>query len=650
MSDCSPKCQPDGQNSSDKAMAQVKKAFAEGMNCFEWMHKMPDGTPIPSEVTLVRIKHENNYVVAGYTRDLREYKAYMAEMDKAYKNLCIARDAAEAASQAKSAFLANMSHEIRTPMNSIIGFAELALNGNVPPKTREYLNNISESAKSLLQIINNILDISKIEAGKMKLENIPFDLHDIFAYCQAVIAPKAAEKGIKLYCYAEPSIGKKILGDPFRLRQALINLLSNAVKFTNIGTVKLLASIVSSDDTSATIHFEVKDSGIGMETQQIDKVFEPFIQADDSITRKYGGTGLGLAITNNIIAMMGGKINAESTPGVGSKFDFDLKFETISNTSEIPLDKITIPSYEKPNFKGNILICEDNAMNQRVICEHLKNVGLETVVAENGKEGVDIVASRLQSDEKPFDLIFMDIHMPVMDGLEAASKIVAMGVKTPIIAVTANMMTNDLELYKTSGVSDFVGKPFTSHELWKCLLKYLSPFSFSAIDKNRYAEDYEKMQNHLKQNFAKDNQNKYAEIKNAIDSGDNETACRLIHTLKSNAGQIGEIRLQEAAALVENDLKQFDILEAELKLVLEKLSPLLELAGAKTETLSKEKIRELIIKLGAMLMNKNPECMNLLSDIRAIPGAEELARQVEDFEFKLAVIELFKLEKRLELE
>jgi signal transduction histidine kinase/DNA-binding response OmpR family regulator len=645
ISDCSPKCQPDEQNSGDKAIALVKRAFTEGMLSFEWMHQMPDGTPIPSEVMLVRIKHNNDYVVAGYTRDLREYKAYMAEMDRAYKNLCIALDAAEAASQAKSAFLANMSHEIRTPMNSIIGFAELAQNGSIPAKTKEYINNISESAKSLLQIINDILDISKIEAGKMKLENIPFDLHDIFAYCQAVIAPKAAEKGITLYCYAEPSIGKKILGDPFRLRQALINLLFNAVKFTNVGTVKLSASIVNSDDASATIHFEVKDSGIGIGSKQTHKIFEPFTQADDSITRKYGGTGLGLAITNNIIAMMGGKINVESALGIGSKFSFDLKFNIVNNASEIPLNKITIPSFEKPNFKGDILICEDNAMNQQVICEHLKNAGLETVVADNGKEGVDIVAKRIKSGEKPFDLIFMDIHMPVMDGLEAASKIVAMGVKTPIVAVTANVMTNDLELYKTSGISDFVGKPFTSHELWKCLLKYLPPLSFSAIDKT----DYEKMKKHLKENFVKDNQNKYAEIKNAIDCGDAELARRLVHTLKSNAGQIGEIRLQEVAAVVEGDIKKAEILEAELKLVLEKLSPLLAEASVKTENISKKEISELFKKLEFMLVNKNPECMNLLNDIRVIPKAENLVRQVEDFEFKLALIELFKLEKILEL-
>jgi len=541
-----------------------------------------------------------------------------------------------------------MSHEIRTPMNSIIGFSELALCGNISAKTREYLGNILESAQWLLQIINDVLDISKIESGKMKLENIPFDLHDIFAHCQTTITPRALEKGISLYCYAEPYIGKKLLGDPLKLRQALINLLSNAVKFTNVGTVKLLASIKSSDDVSVKIHFEVKDSGIGMTSEQIAGIFEPFVQADDSITRRYGGTGLGLAITRNIVEMMGGRLVVESTFGVGSKFGFELVFNVIDAAFDI-IDKTEVSNIEKPNFEGEILICEDNDMNQQVICEHLADIGLKTVIAENGKIGVDIAARRMQNGEKPFDLILMDVHMPVMDGLEAATKIVVMGIKTPIVAVTANIMANDLALYKTSGISDFLGKPFTSQELWKCLLKYLSPVNYSVVDKRRQAADNEKMQKHLMVNFVKNNQNTFFELKKALDSGDIKLANRLAHTLKSNAGQIGEKQLQAAAAKAEDMLKegknlltqeQSDILDAELKVVLNKLDPLLSQANITSKNISKENVHELLDKLTAMLVKKNPECMNLLDDIRAIPGTEELARLVEDFEFKQAIAEL----------
>jgi len=657
----SPEFQPNGNSSKKTAHEYVEKAFINGYYRDEFLHQKSNGEPLPTEVTLVRVVLNEEYAIAAYLRDLREHKAMLKEIQNVEDSLRHARDVAEAANRTKSAFLANMSHEIRTPMNSIIGFSELALCGNIPAKTREYLGNILESGRWLLQIINDILDISKIESGKMRLEHIPFNLHDIFAHCQTAITPKTLEKRISLYCYAEPNIGKKLLGDPIKLRQALINLLSNAVKFTNVGTVKLLASVVNSDDANVTMHFEVKDSGIGMTSEQIAEIFEPFVQADDSITRRYGGTGLGLAITKNIIEMMGGKLAVESTPGVGSKFGFELTFNVIDNTNiEVAQHKTEVSNIEKPNFEGEILICEDNDMNQQVICEHLADIGLKTVLAENGKVGVGIVARRMQNGEKPFDLILMDIHMPVMDGLEASTKMVAMGIKTPIVAVTANIMANNVALYKTNGISDFVDKPFTSQQLWRCLLKYLTPVNYSVVDKHRQAADNEKMQKHLMENFVKNNQNTYSEFKKALETGDIKLAHRLVHTLKSNAGQIGEKQLQAAAAKAEDMLKeeknlltqeQSDILEAELKTVLNKLKPFLPQANttSKNENMSNESINKLFDELDIMLVNKNPECMNLLDDIRAIPGTEKLAQLVEDFEFKQGISELSKLRETMDL-
>jgi CheY-like chemotaxis protein len=248
----------------------------------------------------------------------------------------------------------------------------------------------------------------------------------------------------------------------------------------------------------------------------------------------------------------------------------------------------------------------------------------------------------------------MDIHMPVMDGMEASAKITAMGIKTPIVAITANIMANDLELYKASGISDFIGKPFTSHELWECLLRYLSPMNISTIDKASQDSDNEKMQRLLVESFVKNNKETYSEFKKALDAGNIELAYRLVHTLKANAGQIGEKRLQEIAANTESILKegknklteeQNGILEAELKSVLEKLK--YAEVEAPRETLDAKKIREVFEKLDVMLSNRNPECMNLLSDIRSIPGTEELARLVGDFEFKRAIATLSKLRKEL---
>jgi CheY-like chemotaxis protein len=500
----------------------------------------------------------------------------------------------------------------------------------------------------------------------MLLENIPFSLHDIFAHCQAAIIPKAAEKGITLYCYAEPSVGRRLLGDPIKLRQALTNMLSNAVKFTNTGTVKLMSAIRNSDDNRITVRFEVKDSGIGMTEEQIAKIFEPFVQADNSITRKFGGTGLGLAITKSIIEMMGGTLSVESNLGIGSKFTFDLTFDTISDTLIIPKNQVVIDKVKKPKFNGVVLVCEDNPMNQQVICEHLTRVGLKAIVATNGKEGVEKVLKRTNSENnenKPFDLIFMDIHMPVMDGMEAAQKIAASGCKTPIIAMTANIMSNDLELYKKSGISDYIGKPFTSQELWKCLARHIPVEAVRETEKQTQSAEDERMQSFLKLTFVRSNQTILSEITEAIKTNDIKSAHRIAHTLKSNAAQIGKSPLAEAAGAVEDLLtdgenrlseKHLDTLDKELKAVLAELAPLLVKAeDAKKQTIVKpEEIRDLFNRLEVMLKARNPECMILLEKLRAVPETEEikeLAKHIEEFEFKQATEILENIRKEMNL-
>ena len=496
------------------------------------------------------------------------------------------RKDAEVMSMSKSVFLANMSHEIRTPMNSIVGFSELALDGDCAPRTRDYLDKIKVNAQWLLQIINDILDISKVESGKMELENIPFDMHELISGCRTLIMPSAVEKGITLYFYAEPSTGKRPLGDPSRLRQVFINLLSNAVKFTNTGMVKLHAALIAQNEKTITMHFEVKDSGIGMTKGQISKIFDPFTQAETGITRKYGGTGLGLSITRNIIEMMGGHLTVESTPGIGSKFSFDLTFDTVDITDDEMFEKkIVLNEVEKPTFEGEVLLCEDNPMNQQVIGEHLSRIGLKTVIADNGQIGLDFVKLRKASGEKQFALIFMDIHMPVMDGLEAASKIQELKTGIPIVAMTANIMTNDKDIYRANGMFDCVGKPFTSQELWRCLMKYLTPVTRGNDEKNIILEADAEFQRMLQVYFVKSNQNRCDEIRKAIEEGDIELAHRIAHTLKGNAGQLGKTILQKAATDVEKNLKhgknlvseeQLMILEVELNMVLNEYASQIE--------------------------------------------------------------------------
>jgi len=588
------------------------------------------------------------------------------------------RKDAEAMSLSKSAFLANMSHEIRTPMNSIVGFSELALDGETSIRTRDYLSKIKTNAQWLLQIINDILDISKVESGKMELENIPFDLHELFSGCRTLIMPRVIEKGITLYFYAEPSIGKRPLGDPTRLRQVVVNLLTNAVKFTNTGMVKLHAALISMTGKTISMHFEVKDSGIGMTKEQIEKIFSPFTQAESGTTRKYGGTGLGLAITKNIIEMMGGTLLVESTPGIGSKFSFDLTFDTIDVTDDEMFEKkIVLNELEKPSFDGEILLCEDNPMNQQVICEHLSRVGLKTVVADNGKIGVDYVQKRKEKGEKQFDLIFMDMHMPVMDGLEASSKIIEMNTGIPIVALTANIMSNDREIYRKSGMYDCVGKPFTSQELWRCLMKYLTPVSLGDGDKDALLEIDLEFQRTLRIYFVKSNKNKCAEIVKALEEGDIELAHRLAHSLKGNAGQLGKTILQKAASDVERHLKngknqvteeQLKILQTELDVVMKEFSSIVRDEDSPRQMLSHQKhssqetdadrADDILNRLEQLLKEGNPDSMNFKNDICGIftgglfvqdasVQQELLIHQIEDFEFELALDTLNNLRKRI---
>ena len=596
--------------------------------------------------------------------DRVERAARIREADKRVRLMIREEEIARAASEAKSAFLAQMSHEIRTPINSIIGFSELALDGRLPGQARRYLDNILESSNGLLQIINDILDFSKIESGKMELERIPFDLGEVFDKCRTVIEPKALEKNLNLVFCAEPDPCKRLMGDPTRLRQAIINLLSNAVKFTNAGTVKVLAGAKNQDGKACLIHFEVHDSGIGMTPEQLDTIFTPFSQAEAGTTRKYGGTGLGLSITKNIIEMMGGRLMVESAPGVGSRFSFDLAFDAATASAGAPGVESAKERIERPIFSGEVLLCEDNRMNQEVCREHLARVGLKSELARNGLEAVEKVRGRMESGGKPFDLILMDIYMPVMDGLEAAAKIMALGSQTPIVAMTANVMAGDMENYRKAGMASCVGKPFTARELWRCLLKYFTPIAQKPRAAGRRARVDANLLPMMRFHFVRDNQRKAAEISAALDAGDEELARRLSHTLKGSAGQLGKTALQNAAAAVELAVKNGEFaaakarlapLENELDIVLGELTPLAgdSASGARTEAgtpvrHSPSEALELLARLEPMLRNGDPECLKLLPDLARLPGSGELTRRMEDFDFTPAAELLADLKRALE--
>jgi CheY-like chemotaxis protein len=495
----------------------------------------------------------------------------------------------------------------------------------------------------------------------MELEKAAFYLHDVVARCSSVMLPSIIDKGLELKVNEDRLYGTKVVGDSVRLYQVIMNLLSNAVKFTSDGAVKL--SVVIKDDpdeasAQTTVYFEIVDSGIGMSQEQAAKVFDPFTQADSSTTRIYGGSGLGLSITKNIVEMMGGTLTVDSIAGQGSAFSFELTFDTVESDEEEYDEDAKGGVLEKPRFEALVLVCDDNLMNQRVAYDHLENVGLRVVLADNGKIAVEKVFERKQNGEKPFDLIFMDIFMPVMDGLEAATRISELKTGTPIVAMTANVMKNELENYKKHAMPDCLGKPFTTQEMWRMLLKYLNPISSQIINEEEYARSDNELRHKMRLNFIKNNQDIYEQIKSVISAGDIKSAHRLAHTLKGNAGHIGESRLQKAAATVEELLKDgsapvgssLKLLKAELQPVIKKLLPLLEKEMKSRENnrlLDAGQALELLNKIEPMLHKGEISCLEYLDDILGIPGAHKLAEQMELIDFELACVTIDKLKKEI---
>jgi signal transduction histidine kinase/DNA-binding NarL/FixJ family response regulator len=505
--------------------------------------------------------HGFEVLVKEYGRLLRYIRRITKSSDKAAYESVMAKKFAEAVASSRASFLANMSHEIRTPMNGVIGLADIALHDDtLTEKQKDYLVKIRRSADGLLAIVNDILDLSKIDAGELVFESIPFDLRQVFLECQTLMYGKAEEKGLMLNFYDETALDFKLIGDPTRVRQVLLNFLSNAIKFTLAGSVALRANRSGACEAGSTVrlNFEISDTGIGINPEDISKIFEPFKQADVSTTRTFGGTGLGLTITKIMIEMMGGSVSCDSTAGVGSRFLFSADFEVSSERASQPQDYGDCDTKAlHPTFSGKVLLCDDNEINQMVANENLKMIGFDVTTAENGKAALDAVAA----SDSPFVLIFMDIHMPIMDGIETTKQLIERGVKTPIIAMTASVMKDDKARCLSAGMSDFISKPFKPHKLWQCVLKYLTPEGYgteqalkSTIDEAAglsYIGGNKELYNRLLTKYISEQPDLYAKLESEIAQKNYDSARKTAHSMKSVAAMIGAKNLSGLFSLIE---------------------------------------------------------------------------------------------------
>ncbi|MBL8398266.1 MAG: PAS domain S-box protein [Candidatus Accumulibacter sp.] len=507
---------------------------------------------------------------------LEEYQLHLEEVvERRTADLASALEAAKVADKVKDSFLANVSHELRTPLNAVIGLTALALKDCQDDRQREYLEKVNSSGETLLAIINDLLDLSKIATGEMHFEALPFRLREIVARALSSIGHRAVEKCLHLDSQIDDRLPEVMVGDPLRVEQILLNLLNNAIKFTDSGGVALRVGLSDGDGQHVKVLIEVEDSGIGMREEDLARIYQPFVQADPSITRKHGGTGLGLAICKRLAEGMGGHIAVNSRLGHGTCFSVVLYFG-LQDESELPSSESVDVSPELPTRyrDARVLVIDDQPLNREIVVELLASVGIVPRLVENGREALEIVSAGQPGD---FDLLLMDIQMPVMDGLTATRRIRALPgfASLPIVAMTAHTMIHEKQSYLSDGMmNDHIGKPFSMAHFFKVLAKWLPqrveskpavqvvrdvsagqvlPYiagvdSVEALD--RFAGNQERYRYWLRR-FVDESVHFLPTVERLLNAGDHQRARQTAHAFKGRVGMLGLRELHGLAGAFE---------------------------------------------------------------------------------------------------
>lgn len=667
---------------------------------FEIVLQDADGSPHHIECSETPLINHNGQVEAleGIARDVTSQQELMSELHTA-------KERAEQANHAKSRFLANVSHEVRTPMNAVIGMAGLALDTQLSAQQRDYLEKISTSAYSLLGMINDILDISKIEADSMQLESVDFELQEVCRHVLDIAGVKANEKNLELQIKCEPDVPSRLRGDPLRLNQVLINLVSNAIKFTDTGSVLLHAKLHSEAEDHVMLAISVQDSGIGITSDKQSKLFEPFSQADTSNTRKYGGTGLGLSICKRLVNLMQGEIQLQSTPGKGSCFQFTARFERPLLSTDTPLMPLefdpqggSLQYFQLPSdtsagidTQAKVLLVEDHPINQQLTKELLQKLGLSVQIVGDGSQALQAL------QQEKFAIVLMDIQMPVMDGIEATRRLRQNPRfrDLPVIALTAHSMAGDKQRYLNAGMNDYISKPMDSAQLFRLLRKWIpAEHSSTTLGHAQFYQDgldelpelpgidvalavsyssgnVELMLSLIRQ-FQQSYQYATQNLRQMLQQARPQDAQMLLHTIKGTASGIAAKGVVTAAQALQQVIKQqqpwqsaLSEFEKQISIVLNGCTDVSKASNAKaTTTLSAivddqgyqaDEVRKLLYHLKQHLQDQNMQAsvyfVQLKAQLQSIEGIQvplnELEGLIERLDFQRAIACLQQLEREI---